>query len=53
MPRLHTKNSEGHPYGWMSAKDWAVSADILLKTGQIDKPIQVQKLYTNEFVPAK
>jgi NitT/TauT family transport system substrate-binding protein len=53
MPRLHTKNSEGHPYGWMSEKDWAVSADILLKTGQVDKPIQVKNLYTNEFVPTK
>src|SRR6202012_278606 len=38
VPRLRTKNSEGHPYGWMSEKDWAVSVDVLLKTGQLEKP---------------
>ena len=53
VPRLRTRNTEGHPYGWMSDKDWAVSVDILMKTGQIDKPILVKDLYTNEFVPAK
>jgi len=51
VPRLRTKNTEGHPYGWMSEKDWGVSVDILLKTGQIDKPIPTKSLYTNEFVP--
>ena len=51
VPRLRTKNTEGHPYGWMSEKDWEVSVDILLKTGQIDKPIPTKSLYTNEFVP--
>jgi NitT/TauT family transport system substrate-binding protein len=51
MPRLKTKNTAGKPYGWMSDKDWAVSVDILLKTGQIDKPFPPQSLYTNEFVP--
>ena len=39
--------------GWMSDKDWAVSVDILLKTGQLEKPIPTQSLYTNEFVPTK
>jgi NitT/TauT family transport system substrate-binding protein len=51
VPRLRTKNSEGHPYGWMSEKDWAVSVDILLKTGQLEKPIPATSLYTNDFVP--
>ena len=51
VPRLRTRNTEGHPFGWMSEKDWAVSADILLKTGQIDKPIPTSGLYTNDFVP--
>lgn len=53
VPRLHTKNTEGRPYGWMSDKDWGVSVDILLKTGQLEKPIPPQGLYTNEFVPVK
>jgi NitT/TauT family transport system substrate-binding protein len=51
VPRLRTKNTEGHPYGWMSEKDWAVSVDILLKTGQLEKPIPTKSLYTNDFVP--
>jgi NitT/TauT family transport system substrate-binding protein len=51
VPRLRTRNSEGHPYGWMSEKDWAVSVDILLKTGQLEKPIPATSLYTNDFVP--
>ena len=51
--RLATKNTEGRPLGWMSDKDWAVSVDILVKTGQLEKPIQTQSLYTNEFVPTK
>jgi NitT/TauT family transport system substrate-binding protein len=51
VPRLRTKNTEGHPYGWMSDKDWAVAVDILMKTGQLDKPIPVGNLYTNDFVP--
>jgi NitT/TauT family transport system substrate-binding protein len=53
VPRLHTKNTEGRPYGWMSDKDWGVSVDILLKTGQLEKPIPPQGLYTNEFIPVK
>ncbi len=51
--RLATKNTEGHPLGWMSDKDWAVSVDILVKTGQLEKPIPPQSLYSNEFVPTK
>ena len=51
VPLLRTKNTEGHPYGWMSEKDWAVSVDILLKTGQLEKPIPTKSLYTNDFVP--
>jgi NitT/TauT family transport system substrate-binding protein len=51
IPRLRTANTQGHPYGWMSDKDWAIADDILVKTGQIDKPIPLNELYTNEFVP--
>jgi NitT/TauT family transport system substrate-binding protein len=50
--RLTTKNTQGHPLGWMSDKDWAVSVDILVKTGQLEKPIPPETLYTNAFVPA-
>jgi NitT/TauT family transport system substrate-binding protein len=50
--RLATKNTQGRPLGWMSDKDWAVSVDILVKTGQLEKPIPLESLYTNDFVPA-
>ena len=53
IPRLRTPNTQGHVYGWMSEKDWAASADILVRTGQLDKPIPTASLYTNEFVPTK
>ena len=29
------------------------SADILVRTGQLDKPIPAASLYTNDFVPTK
>lgn len=51
MKRLRTKNTEGHPYGWMSEKDWDVSIDILTKTEKLTKPLPVHDLYTNDFVP--
>jgi len=53
IPRLRTPNTQGHVYGWMSEKDWATSADILVRTGKLDKPIPAASLYTNEFVPTK
>jgi NitT/TauT family transport system substrate-binding protein len=53
IPRLRTANTQDHVYGWMSEKDWAASADILVRTGQLDKPIPAASLYTNEFVPTK
>ena len=53
IPRLRTPNTQGRPYGWMSEKDWANSADILVRTGQVDKPLPAGSLYTNEFVPTK
>jgi NitT/TauT family transport system substrate-binding protein len=53
IPRLHTKNTEGQPYGLMSDKDWEVSVDVLLKTDKIDKPLPVKDLYSNDFVPKK
>jgi NitT/TauT family transport system substrate-binding protein len=51
IARLHTKHSAGHPYGWMSEADWLEAADILLKTGAIDKPFPAAGFYTNRFVP--
>jgi NitT/TauT family transport system substrate-binding protein len=51
VPRLHTKNTIGKPYGWMSEKDWDISIDVLMKTGKLEKPIPASTLFTNDFVP--
>jgi NitT/TauT family transport system substrate-binding protein len=51
IPRLHTNNSKGHPFGWMSEADWQQSSDILLKTGAIDHPFPPANFYTNKFIP--
>ena len=51
IARLQTKNSAGHPFGWMSEADWQEASDILLKTGAVEKPFPAQSFYTNRFVP--
>jgi NitT/TauT family transport system substrate-binding protein len=53
IPRLRTANTQGHVYGWTSEKDWAASANILVRTGQLDKPIPAASLYTNDLVPTR
>ncbi len=48
---LQTTHSKGHPYGWMSEKDWAVTLDILKSTeGAVPSANQ---LYTNDLIPAR
>ena len=37
--------------GLSSAEAWTTSADFMLKTGLIQEAVEVDKLYTNEFVP--
>jgi NitT/TauT family transport system substrate-binding protein len=51
MRRLHTKNTAGKPYGWMSDKDWETSINILTETEKLTKPLRPQDLYTNDFIP--
>lgn len=49
---LHTRNSEGKPIGWMSRKDWENSLDVLRKTGRLSEAISLDRVYTDEFIPA-
>ncbi len=51
VPRLHTKNSAGHPYGWMSEADWQEASDILINTGATEKPFPAANFYSNNFIP--
>jgi len=38
------------PFGWMAAKDWTSTVDVLMKTGQVEKAPELNGLYTNEFL---
>ena len=38
------------PFGWMAAKDWTSTVDVLMKTGQVEKAPELNSLYTNEFL---
>jgi NitT/TauT family transport system substrate-binding protein len=44
----HTENSQGKPFGWMAAEDWAGMLAALGITEE--KPVEAY--YTNEFLPA-
>lgn len=48
---LHTKNSDGHVYGWMAPADWAQTRDILIKYFELPASIQTTDLYTDDFLP--
>lgn len=49
----HTPNNQGRPFGWMSAKDWKASQDVLVQyTPRLEgKALSVSEFYTNEFIP--
>jgi NitT/TauT family transport system substrate-binding protein len=51
IPRLHTKNSQGQPLGWIADKDAQETLDVLVKTGTLDKAPPIASLFTNDFVP--
>lgn len=53
FPRLQTEHSKGKPIGWTADKDAEATLDILLKTGRMEKPVPVQDLFTNDFVPTQ
>ena len=52
LPRLQTAANKGKPLGWTSDADWQNCVDLLVKTEQMDKPVAVSTLYTNDFIPA-
>jgi NitT/TauT family transport system substrate-binding protein len=47
----HTKNSEGHGFGWMAKADWEETRDVLEKYFDLPQGIELSRLYTNEFLP--
>jgi NitT/TauT family transport system substrate-binding protein len=52
LPRIQTDANKGKPPGWTSDADWQTCVDLLVKTEQMDAPVPVPGLYTNDFVPA-
>jgi NitT/TauT family transport system substrate-binding protein len=48
---LQTKNTAGHPYGWMAQADWAETNDILKQYYDVPKDLSVAGFYTNDFLP--
>lgn len=49
---LQTDRSKGRPFGWTSKEDWVQTVDILKKYFDVTATIDVDKIYTNQFVPA-
>lgn len=48
-----TPNTEGKPFGWMDDRDWEETQDVLLKYGGLPKPVPMDQLYTNQYLPEK
>lgn len=38
-------------YGWHNAEAWKINVEDALKNGLISKPIPLDRIYTNEFIP--
>ena len=50
-PLIHTKNSMGHPLGWMSEEDWRSTITMLTSYMGLHSTAPVTDYYTNEFIP--
>jgi NitT/TauT family transport system substrate-binding protein len=46
-----TPNTAGKPLGWMSDVDWRATINVLYQYGGVTKELQLDQLYTNDFVP--
>lgn len=47
---LHTPNTKGKPIGWMSAKDWQGTLQVLEKYQGLTNAKPLQDYYTNQFI---
>lgn len=46
-----TPATAGKPLGWMAAKDWEQTVEVLKQYGGVDTPLDAARLFTNDFVP--
>ena len=52
-PFLHSDRTQGRSFGWMAREDWVQTIDILQKYFELAGAVNVDKVFTNEFVPAQ
>lgn len=48
---IRTKATEGKPIGWQSEQDWKQTLDLLEKYGGMQKRLELNAYYTNQFLP--
>jgi NitT/TauT family transport system substrate-binding protein len=48
---FHTPNTLGHSLGWQSSDDWNTTSLLLEEYAGVRGDVDVQQLYTNEFLP--
>ncbi len=51
-PFLHSDRTQGRSFGWMAREDWVQTIDILQKYFELAGAVDVDKVFTNDFVPA-
>ena len=47
---INFKERPQEAFGWMAAKDWTSTVDVLIKTGQVAKAPDLSGLFTNQFL---
>jgi NitT/TauT family transport system substrate-binding protein len=47
---LHTKNSQGHPLGWMAPADWKATLNVLQKYLGVKNVKSPDAYYTNRYI---
>jgi NitT/TauT family transport system substrate-binding protein len=52
-PFLHSDRTKGRDFGWMAREDWVQTVDILQKYFDLSGTVDVDKVFTNEFVPTQ
>jgi len=49
IPFMKSKTTETHGFGFMSKEDWQQTQDTLIESGQMERRIDVQDVFTNKF----
>lgn len=52
IPALTTENTEDAPLGYMAEADWEETHQILLNYGGLPAAVEMDRLYTNDYLPA-